>query len=58
MTTHIEHAITEVIVEPDSETTPSAEGPEMRWSEQQKIQSILARTERLAVRVRAEGFDD
>ncbi len=56
MTTHIEHIVTEVIPEP--ETTESGETADKRWHEQENHQAIMARFERLATRVQAEGFDD
>ncbi len=56
MTTHIEHAVTEVIPEPElqagtAEATPS-------WREQEKIITALSRHVQLDRRLRAEGFDD
>ena len=56
MTTHIEHAVTEVIPEPE----PSESGTprDTRWTEQEKIMATLTRHDRLKRRVQAEGMDD
>ena len=56
MTTHIEQVVTEVIPEP--ETSESDDAPDPRWHDQEKHQAMIGRCERLAQRVRAEGFDD
>ena len=56
MTTHVERVVTEVIPEP--ETSESGESPDPRWHDQEKSEAMMTRRERLAERVRAEGFDD
>lgn len=56
MTTHIEHAVTEVIPEPDPSESGTAR--DTRWIEQEKIMATLARYDRLKRRVQAEGMDD
>lgn len=56
MTTHIEHVVTEVIPEP--ETSESGETPDTRWHEQEKYEGMIAHCERMAERVRADGFYD
>jgi hypothetical protein len=59
MTTYIEQVVSEVTPEPETtETSESGESPDPRWGEQEKFEAMGARCERLAERVRAEGFDD
>ncbi len=56
MTTHIEHAVTEVI--PETESSETGETGDPRWVEQEKIIAVMARETRLKLRVHAEGLDD
>ena len=56
MTTHIEHAVTEVVSTP--EASESGEQSDQRWPEQEKIEAAMARATRQLMRVSAEGFDD
>jgi hypothetical protein len=56
MTTHVGRLVSEVIPEPD--TSESGESPDPRWHDQEQHEALMARRERLAERVRAEGFDD
>jgi hypothetical protein len=56
VTTHIEHAVTEVI--PETETSETGESGDTRWVEQEKMAAAMARKTRLKRRVHAEGLDD
>jgi hypothetical protein len=56
MTTHIEHAVTELISTP--EASASGEQSDQRWVEQEKIEAVIARSDRMRLRVSAEGLDD
>ena len=56
MTTHIEHAVTEVFTTP--EASESGEQSDQRWTEQDKIEAAIARSTRIGLRVKAEGMDD
>jgi hypothetical protein len=56
VTTHIEHAVTEVI--PEAEASESGEPGDTRWVEQEKIAAARSRSIRLERRVHAEGLDD
>lgn len=56
MTTHVEHAVTEVI--PQQEPAESGESGDQRWAEQDKIKATISRWNRLRFRLSAEGFDD
>lgn len=56
MTTRIEHAVTEVIPEP--EPPVSAQGALSPWQEQEKIIAAVSRHQYQQRRLRAEGFDD
>lgn len=56
MTTYIENAITEVI--PVAPQNDSGEPEDKRWIEQDKIEAITARIERINLRTYAEGLYD
>ena len=56
MTLHIEHAITEVIPEP--EPSESGEPVDKRWTEQDKVKAAMDHWERMSLRLHAEGMDD
>lgn len=56
MTTYIDHAVTEVIPEP--ELSAANEGGDDRWRTRDRIRRALARQQYQQHRLRAEGFDD
>ena len=56
MTTHIERVLTEVIPEP--ETPAESQGDRPSWQEVERVRRAFAELRRLALRTRAEGFDD
>ena len=56
MTTYVEHAVTEVIPEP--EPSEWGEPADRRWTEQEKINAATAHWERIRMRTHAEGLDD
>ena len=56
MPLHLEHAVTEVIPEPEP---PAATEPnDSRWRDAEQVLETLKRMQLLAERTSAEGFDD
>ena len=56
MSVHIEHVVTEVI--PESESNNETATNDKRWSEQMKLKALMKRNECQNKRLRAEAFDD
>jgi hypothetical protein len=58
MSTYVQRAVTEVVPEPEPVAATGEKPGEGRWEKEDRLRQQLEQQRRLALRTRAEGFDD
>ena len=58
MTVHIEHATSDVVVEPEPPAAEDGGRESAAWADQHRVRALQHRLIRERLRTRAESFDD